>query len=166
MIEEWKDVVGYEGLYQVSNLSNVRNRFNKVLKPCYAQGYARVSLSKKESKIKQALVHRLVAEVFIENSDNKRTVNHINGIKSDNRLENLEWCTYSENNKHALDNRLRKTNAKIVLQYTKSGEFIKEWNSTLEIERVLGIDRTNISCACNGRHGYKSAGGFKWKYKN
>jgi hypothetical protein len=104
MQEIFKDVVGYEGLYQVSNLGNVRSlRYHKfkllnLRKSIY--GYTLVDLY--SNKIKRTFnVHRLVAITFIDNPNNKREVNHINGIKHDNRLENLEWNTREENREHA-----------------------------------------------------------------
>ena len=99
--EIWRDVVGYEGLYQVSNLGRVYSvRSGKVLKfnkkPC---GYNYVQLSVHDKRVGYR-VHRLVAQAFIPNTENKPEVNHINGIKTDNRVENLEWCTRSENEQH------------------------------------------------------------------
>jgi len=116
----WKDVVGYEGLYKISNKGDViacakerikvRNRKTVVVpykekvlnKEKTIYGYERVSLTKNE-KSKHLAVHRLVAEAFIENAYGKPCINHKNGIKNDNRIENLEWVTYKENSKHALD---------------------------------------------------------------
>lgn len=115
MINEiWKDIEGYEGLYQISNLGRVksleREAWNgqayhilkcRILKQrLISTGYLMTTMSKNGKAI-TPLVHRLVAETFIPNPENKPTVNHINGNKTDNRLENLEWCTYSENEQHA-----------------------------------------------------------------
>ena len=118
MTEIWKDIPEYEGLYQISNLGNVKsqhsNRMNgqkpgKILKVTLMKnGYMSLELRMGDTN-KRHLVHRLIAEVFIPNPDNKPVVNHINGIKNDNRIENLEWCTQSENVRHAIDTGIRGT---------------------------------------------------------
>ena len=110
MSENWRDVKGYEGDYQISDLGRVKSlkngkeRIRKLVKD--NRGYLHVLLSKNK-KVKNILVHRLVAEAFIKNPQGKRTVNHINGVKADNRLSNLEWATQSENIKHAFANGLK-----------------------------------------------------------
>jgi len=110
--EIWKVVIGYEGLYQVSNFGNVKSlgnefsRKERLLKPSLqSKGYFNVVLQK-NGKRKTVLVHRLVAEHFIPNIKNKPQVNHINGIKTDNRAENLEWLSHRENLDHAIENNL------------------------------------------------------------
>lgn len=123
-VEIWKDVVGLEGLYMVSNLGNMKtlprqtyhNLTNKIItrkeKPMRnnstnTNGYLQVLLTKDGVKI-PSRVHRLVADAFIPNPENKRCVNHKNGIKTDNRVENLEWVTSSENARHAVQTGLKK----------------------------------------------------------
>lgn len=167
-MEIWKPIKDYEGLYEVSNLGNIKSLItNKILKPTEtnalrSKGYLRVEL-----KGKAKLVHRLVAENFIPNIENKDQVNHINGNKKDNRVENLEWVTQSENIKHAYDMGLMKPKYdeengwhKKVIQYDKNGNFIKIWNSISSAEKTLNIN--NISNACRNKR--NKAGGFKWQY--
>lgn len=128
--EQWRDIKGYEGIYQVSSLGRVRSlnrtvkrdgqgnfkksgqklRFNKNPK-----GYFKVQL-RKEGKYQNFLVHRLVAIHFIDNPNEKPFVNHLNGIKTDNVVENLEWCTASENLVHAYDNGLKKPEVKYIVK--------------------------------------------------
>ena len=101
MTEVWKDVKNYEGLYQISNLGNVKRiSSGKRLKPYNRKGYIRVALSKDDTT-KHIDIHRLVAQAFIPNPENKPEVNHIDGDKSNNEVSNLEWCTRKENMNHA-----------------------------------------------------------------
>lgn len=143
----------------------------KKLKPLKQKnGYLCVTLG-----AKRILIHRLVAETFIPNLENKPQVNHKNGIKTDNRGENLEWATSSYNNLHAYrilgrkPPRLEKTGqkcpfAKIILQI-KNGQIIAEFYGAREAERKTGVWATSITNCCNGARHYKTAGGYQWKYK-
>ncbi len=103
MSEKWVDIKDYKGLYEISDTGKVRNVVkNKTLRISNnGNGYLRVGL-RKDDKRRNFLLHRLLALSFIPNPDNKSQVNHINGIKTDNRVENLEWCTNKENNVHAI----------------------------------------------------------------
>ena len=112
--EIWKPILGYEERYEVSNLGMIRKiqgRYAGRILKCFtdSDGYLCISLTK-DYKSKSFFVHRLVAMTFIPNLENKPQVNHINGIKSDNRVENLEWVTASENMQHAWKNGLTKGN--------------------------------------------------------
>jgi hypothetical protein len=153
-IEEWKDIKGYEGLYQVSNLGRVKSLERTVtrkngrklpvkeliLKPeTIHNGYLRVALED-SGKRKRFLIHRLVCEAFHENPENKPEVNHINEKKTDNRACNLEWVTAKENCNHGTRiARIAKAQSKPVGQYTRNGKLIKNWQSTMEVERQLGF---------------------------
>lgn len=103
----------------------------------------------------------MVAKAFIPNRDNKPQVNHINGEKSDNRAENLEWCTNSENQIHSVKNGLRTDNKKVE-QYDLNGNLIKVWLSAYEVYRNKKINYRNINSCCRRKR--KTAGGYIWKY--
>ena len=167
--EEWRDVVGYEGLYQVSSEGRVKSlkrkgcKSERILKPIDdGRGYLRVDLYA-GGKRKRFKVHRLVCQAFHENPGNKPQVNHINENKTDNRASNLEWATARENSNFGTRNeRVAKARSKLVGQYAQDGELIKVWPSTMEVERQAGFSNGNISQAANGK--YKHAYGFIWKY--
>ena len=175
MIEEiFKDVKGYEALYQVSNFGQIlslnyhRSGKPRLLKPCKSTNeYLQVNLYK-NGKSKMCKIHRLVAETFISNPDNLPEVNHKDEDKTNNSVYNLEWVTAKENSNHGTRNeRIAKTNtngkkSKKVLQFTKFGELIREWPSTMECERN-GYYHGYIAACCRGER--NSAYGFLWKYK-
>lgn len=174
MQEIWKDIKGYEGLYQISNMGRVKRfkrKEEKNLNPCKdKRGYLRIDLYKKGNR-KNITIHRLVAIHFIPNPENKPEVNHKHGIKTDNRATELEWVTTSENEKHAYDTGLKKQkngeahhNSKKVIQYDLLGNFIKEWDCAMDIERKLNIRENNICACCRGEQ--NTAYGYVWKYKD
>lgn len=186
--EVWKDIEGYEGLYQVSNLGRVKSlkRFvnckngkrtvnEKILiQHDNTHGYCAVILSK-NCKTKNCTVHRLVAKAFIPNLENKEDINHINGVKTDNYVDNLEWVTRRENIIHSWNMGLSKyhdhttgktdrlcKNSKSVNQYDMNGNFIKNWGSISQISRELGYCGTEISKCCRGL--VKHSHHYVWKF--
>ena len=165
--EIWKDVKDYEGHYQVSDKGRVKSvKFGKeiILKPGSCRGYLQVGLSK-NGEIKRYTVHRLVAQAFIPNPNNLPEVNHKDEIKTNNNIENLEWCDHKYNiNFGNRTQRSAEKQSKPVLQYTKDGKFVNELKSVMDVQRNLGYDHGHISACCLGKR--KSANGFVWKYKN
>ena len=199
--EIWKDIKGYEGIYQVSNLGRVRSldRIDSnnhplngvILKPYISNsGYLLVGLYKQQKRDRK-LLHRLVAETFLPNPENKPEIDHINTIKTDNTVflnedgsidyekTNLRWATRKENINNPLTKTKMRINArkpskgkygkkhhksKPIIQYDKEGNFIKEWECANDVERVLGISNKHIGSVCLGKR--KSCGGYIWKYKN
>lgn len=176
MVKEIKDFPDYliSDTGEVYSKNYHRSGILKKLKPgTNGYGYLRVTLCK-DGKHYLKLVHRLVAETFIRNPDNKPQVNHKNGNKADNRVENLEFCTCSENNLHKFrvlgykkTNLFGKDNpnSKIILQI-QDGKVIAEFYGSGEASRATGISCPQISNCCRNKKYYKSAGGYKWRYKN
>lgn len=171
MIEEWKEIEGYTD-YMVSNLGRVKSlNYRKtdkeqVLKPIKdSGGYLVVGLCK-DRKLKQFKVHRLVANAFITNTDNKKEIDHINTIKTDNRVDNLRWVTHKENMNNPLTIKKVKGidnyKAKPILQFDLNGNFIRKWDCAREVQRELGFDNGHISSCC--RYERKTANGYKWKH--
>ena len=176
-----KDIDGYEGYYQVSNLGRVRSvdrkveykrhknktgmqvRKSKIKSLCKTKnGYLRIILSKK-GKHKMLFVHRLVAQAFLPNPNNLREVNHIDCNKENNCVDNLEWVSSKENHKHAIKNKLYAKTQKQILQI-KNGIVIKRFDSIMDATRELGINNQgqNISKVAKGER--KSTCGYQRKY--
>lgn len=177
MTEEWRDVKGYEGLYQVSSLGRIRsypNRYqNKrmkacggIMKPCNIQGYYQVVLYKNKEH-KRFMLHRLIAEAFIPNSNPSEYlfVNHKDECSLNNRIDNLEWCTHKYNINYGTRNlRVSLKEGKRVYRYDLKGNLIDSFHSTGEAARILGFTgNSHIRQVCNGKR--NKAYGFKWSYE-
>ncbi len=168
MIEFWRDVIGYEGLYQISDLGRVKSlnysRTGKenIMKPQdNGNGYKFVRLSKNGENPKPVYIHRLVAENWIDNPlpDVFTEINHIDENRSNNRVENLEWISHIDNiNFGNRTEKQAKSRSKQVLRVA-TGEV---YSSTREAARVTGFSQGNISNACTGR--VKTAYGSQWRY--
>lgn len=181
-MEEWRDIEGYEGIYQVSNEGRVKSLervqiYNdgqvhkyksKILKQTQDKdGYLMVCLCN-NIKRKTCKVHRLVAQTFIPNPNNLPEVNHKDECKTNNSVENLEWCNHSYNNTYLDKNkrggitRMNNGKTKIVYQYTLDGKLINVFKSSRDAERNNNYNHSSIcNCICGRTKTYK---GFIWKY--
>lgn len=168
MTEIWKDIPGFVGLYQVSNLGNVRSlprrtTKGKVLKASEDKdGYLKITLS--NGLIKEGwLVHRLVASAFVQNPLGLPVVNHIDENKQNNRADNLEYCTALYNTRYnGMPERRGLSQRRPINQYTLSGVLLRRWTGRVEIENALGVAGGNITSACQGKR--KTAYGYIWRY--
>ena len=167
MGEIWKDIPGYEGLYQVSNLGNVKSLFRyrrKLSIQTQPNGYKGVVLYKNGNK-KFKLVHRLVAEAFIPNPYKKPAVNHLDENRGNNVVSNLEWVTNKENQNYGnCMLNMAKKQGKPLIQYSANRDKIAEFYSGGDAERKTGVSRYKISLVANGLR--NTAGGFVWRFKN
>ena len=166
MIEIWYPIKGFENYYLISSFGRVKSiRTNKILKcGIDKDGYEKVVLSVRPIR-KTKFVHRLVAETFISNPFDLPTVNHINEIKTDNRVSNLEWLSIADNDNYGTRNqRMADTKCKRpVVQILKNGSTIT-YKGVKDAWRKTGINRDGISACC--RNIRKTAGGYKWRYAN
>ena len=187
--EIWKPIKDYEGLYEVSNLGRVKSLNyrgtgkERILKNIECKGYLTVCLTK-NGKQKVLKVHRLVAEVFIPNPEGKPCIDHINTIKTDNRVENLRWVTHKENNNNPLTKKKYSENhreqtgenspnygktgesnpkSKPVIQIDpNTNEIVNTYPGVREAERQTGFDQSAISRCCRGEQ--KIHKGYKWMF--
>lgn len=190
MEEIWKDIKGYERMYQISNYGRIKSlsRFINSCKQYSSIGYYSKEKIKKQSvsktgyyictlckngKTRTFKVHRLIAEAFIDNPNNLPIINHKDGNKLNNSIDNLEWCDYSYNNKEAYRQGLRERNLKWIVecnkrkrkkvnQYDLNNNFIKQYESIHEAESQTKAHHINIIKVCKGQR--ITAGGYKWEY--
>ena len=183
--EIWKPVINFEGIYEVSNYGRIRrisynsnNYKHKNEIPYYIKcrydkdGYVRYALCK-DGKMKQIFAHREVAKAFIPNPNNYPVINHKDCNIKNNYVENLEWCTITYNNRYI--KKMGRTNycygkkhpnSKVVLQYDKQGNFIRSFESTGEVQRILNIPSSMIRSCCNPKNILKTVHGFIFKYQD
>jgi len=176
-MEIWKDIPGYEGLYQVSNHGRVKSFHgggeSMIRQRTNLRGYVYVFLHANGNR-KNSRVHRLVGEAFLDNPENKPEINHKDGVKNNNHADNLEWVTRSENQKHAYKIGLQKNpylgkfgkdhpTSRAVVQFDKRGHYMRVYGSISEAERETGVFNQGICNVCLGKQ--KTAGGYIWKYK-
>jgi len=165
--ERWESIPGYVGKYQASTTGRIRRIYKKgyrILK----QGkntYLQVSLSRRGT-VKTRTVHQLILETFIGFKQKGYVANHKDGNKWNNNLSNLEWCTYTQNNQHAMETGLwhpaqNHSSSRPVEQYDLRGNFLKRFKSCIEAERQTGISNGNICHVLNGLR--ETAGGYRWK---
>ena len=159
-MEQWKDIKGYEGLYQVSNLGRVKTiKTNKIRKlEKVRSGYLRVMLCK-NNKSERFLVHRLVAEAFINNANNLPEVNHKDENKLNNSADNLEWCSRNYNNNYGTRNKKISESQYKKIRCIDTGEI---FNSINEAAEKYNIHNSTLVHYLKGRG--NSAAGYKWEY--
>lgn len=173
--EEYFDIPSFKGLYQITKCGKVRSLDKRVNCPLNGtrlvksksiklrlekNGYFCVVLTRYRDG-RRYLVHRLLAETFIPNPENKPYINHIDGVKHNNSLDNLEWCTHKENMQHAFENDLVKCLTPVKCH--KNGSELR-FKSQAEASRALGISRPCICAALKGNQ--ITAGGYYWEYDN
>ena len=188
--EIWKDIEGYEGTYQVSNLGRVRSLDRYITQPhprngvptkyfkrgtviiCHVlrNGYVGAVLKVGGVK-KNFMVHRLVAKAFVPGYFEGADVNHKDCNRQNNRADNLEWMTRRDNLKYnngetaSAMEQIHRSQRKPIIQMTMDGEYIREWPSIHAAHLALGLDSKSLSGACHQHYGMKTCGGYRWKFK-
>ena len=174
MSEIWKDIIGYEGLYQVSNLGRVKsceryvNHFpdgkrvvkERILKHGLVKGYHNVQLSNNNIKITK-LVAGLIATAFIYNNDKTLEINHKNGNRLDNRVDNLEWISHKENQEHAIKNKLYRMFAVVEIE---NNQIIKRFNSLNEAAREYNLKSGNVWNVCEKKRKHSKGHYFEYSF--
>lgn len=183
ILEEWRPVVGYEGLYEVSDWGNVRSldaylpskggsvrlKRGRLLKQYTDKdGYKRVGLHCNHKQVVVG-VHQLVARAFIDNPDNLPIIDHIDSHRDNNMADNLRWFTVSLNNsteqarrRKSIAASRRNDNKVRIRQYSLGGEPLRDFDSSMDIERELGFDRSSVIRVCQGKQ--HTSYGYKWEY--
>lgn len=190
MEEIWKDIEGYDGIYQVSNLGRIRSLDRNVPALCAktgtirdyfrkgkmmklrpintGAGYMVVTLKDNDRKAHTELVHRLVARAFVQGYFDGADVNHRDENKANNRADNLEWCNRQYNINYGTGKwRRHKFNERAVEQLTADGQHVATYKNIADAARAVGCDPSSISAVCKGRHGTKNcltAKGYRWRY--
>ncbi len=163
-MEFWKTIDDNPN-YMISSEGRVKNiKTNKLLKGNLLAGYKRVHLPNKK-----VFIHSLVAQAFISNPENKPCIDHINGVRTDNRVDNLRWVTHKENNDNPITKAkhiksLKEKLSKPIIQFSQNGEFIRKWNSAAEAAKELGLFSTSIIACCRFKLHHKTCGGYIWRY--
>jgi len=178
--EEWRDIVGYEGLYLVSNFGRVfstprpRAKAGLLSPATSTNGYQHVTLYK-DGNIRLADVHRLVAETFLSNDEGLPVINHKDEDPTNNFCDNLEWCTHRYNSNYGTSITRRVANTdfskisdvrkKPVIQLDIDGNVVRRWEGIIDVWRELGYSRSSISFACNRKPGREIAYGYRWDFE-
>ena len=167
--EVWKDIVGFENRYMISNFGRVKSlkyrHHNKIeiLKQENNRGYKRICLFTKDGKKKHFSVHRLVAEAFIPKPNNYKEINHKDEDTTNNNVNNLEWCNHTYNiNYGTRTQKARLKRIKPIIQFDKENNFIKRFESITDAEKEIKGSRANIIACMKGK--ISTAYGYKWKY--
>jgi len=174
--EIWKDIVGYEGKYQISSLGNIRslrynggNHIRNLVPNDNGHGYLSIALCDGEGKRKLFYIHRLVADAFLDNTDNLPQVNHLDHDRKNNSVDNLEWCSVRDNLLYGTTHSrsvetLRATypSRKAVAQYDSLGNLVEIYGSAREAARKTGLNSSSISRCCNNK--MKTTGGYGFAF--
>lgn len=161
----WKQLL--DTTYNISDNGLIKNKNDKIMKyTLTGDGYHRISITHTPTKRKTYLVHRLVAITFIINPKNKKTINHIDGNKTNNITSNLEWASHSENTQHCYNKLNPNKRCKSVLQCDKNWNIIQEFKSIADASRITDTHVVGIAQCCRKQKHRMNAGGFKWKFKD
>lgn len=166
-MENWKPIPKepYSDQYEISDKGECRKTDTKrISKQHIRNGYKACCLYDTKTQKKNTVnIHRMVAMAFLDNPDKLKFINHKDGEKTNNHVDNLEWTTPKRNTQHAIEKSLARPHPKRVMQYTKDGTYIQTYDSIIEASQKTGANDRHISCVCKGKR--KTTGGFVWKYE-